>query len=664
MIYKGKGGKQYNLEQAPFAQGGEGKVYNIVGNAKIVAKLYKNNLNTVEKERKLVTMVDNPPDQAVMTQISWPLDVLYDNNNSFVGFIMPKLNINEDLNVIYEYGSSAKYPNIPWTNKIVIAKNLCAVLDAVHSAGHVVGDLNPKNISVDPNTGHIVFVDTDSYHIEENGNVYRCNVGMPEYLPVEIQRKMQGGLSNAQLPTFTQHTDDFALAVHIFQLLMNGTHPFACRILPSQASVVFPQPTDNILNGVFPFMQPTAGIAIPVYAPPIDILPKEMQKLFERAFITGHSDPQIRPNAEEWYNALCKLEKELVVCKKVSHHEYHKDVKKCPWCSADQNFNNGVVSAKKTPMVQSTIRQSMKPAYQSIPTTQQNATTNKRNARSGYKGARARSGISIDAIQVAIFITSILSVIAGVLLLKTPQLIFGVIHWGWVLGIGIVLFVGMIIWSLIMLGGGLDNKLVATQIISACCMLALMIFGLCYAHVHTYELSSPDDFNLLENLPGKDEKFYRFEVKNDIDFAGYSLDKSYGDRDVNVIINGNGYKIKNIRYSATLEESTTFLVLGYGCQVKGSNSTVPSQIKDLVFENCEFEITPNSYDDRDHEGNEINFSIMSSAALEDVNMSATVYINKAEENMRYNSLSTIGKVLPENKSENGSVINILVRREE
>ena len=65
MIYKGKGGKQYNLEQAPFAQGGEGKVYNIVGNAKIVAKLYKNNLNTVEKERKLVTMVDNPPDQAV-----------------------------------------------------------------------------------------------------------------------------------------------------------------------------------------------------------------------------------------------------------------------------------------------------------------------------------------------------------------------------------------------------------------------------------------------------------------------------------------------------------------------------------------------------------------------------------------------------------------------
>ena len=369
MIYKGKGGLKYNLENAPFAQGGEGKVYNIVGEPKKVAKLYKNGLNDLQKERKLLVMVNNPPSKSVMSQIAWPLDVLYDSSNTFVGFVMPKLAINEDLNVIYEYGSASKYPNVPWSNKIIIAKNLCAVLDAVHEAGHVVGDLNPKNISVDPSNGHIIFVDTDSYHIEDNGAVYRCNVGMPEYLPVEIQRKMKGGLSAAPLPTFSKATDNFALAVHIFQLLMNGTHPFACRVLPSQSSVVFPQPTDNIFNGVFPFMQPKSGIALPVYAPPITILPKEMQDLFRKAFIDGHTNPNQRPTPEDWYTALTNLERELAHCSKVTHHEYYKGVNACPWCEADNKFNQGVVSAKKTPMVQSTIKQSMQSAYVPPPRT-------------------------------------------------------------------------------------------------------------------------------------------------------------------------------------------------------------------------------------------------------------------------------------------------------
>ena len=364
-----QGGLKYNLENAPFAQGGEGKVYNIVGEPKKVAKLYKNGLNDLQKERKLLVMVNNPPSKSVMSQIAWPLDVLYDSSNTFVGFVMPKLAINEDLNVIYEYGSASKYPNVPWSNKIIIAKNLCAVLDAVHEAGHVVGDLNPKNISVDPSNGHIIFVDTDSYHIEDNGAVYRCNVGMPEYLPVEIQRKMKGGLSAAPLPTFSKATDNFALAVHIFQLLMNGTHPFACRVLPSQSSVVFPQPTDNILNGVFPFMQPKSGIALPVYAPPITILPKEMQDLFRKAFIDGHTNPNQRPTPEDWYTALTNLERELAHCSKVTHHEYYKGVNACPWCEADNKFNQGVVSAKKTPMVQSTIKQSMQSAYVPPPRT-------------------------------------------------------------------------------------------------------------------------------------------------------------------------------------------------------------------------------------------------------------------------------------------------------
>lgn len=356
MIYKGKSGKQYVLEKKPLAEGGEGKVYTVKDNSNVVAKVYKSTLNSDyidEQERKLIAMVDNPPNKAILNQISWPIDVLYDNKNHFIGVILPKLYIGEDLNTVYEYGPSAKYSNMPWTHKIIIARNICIVLDAVHGAGHVVGDFNPRNICVDPDTGRVVFIDTDSYHINDNGTVYRCRFGMPEYLPVEIQRKMKkDGLQEAP---FSKESDNFALAIHIFQLLMNGAHPFASRILPNAASLIFPQPIDNILNGNFPFVNPDKGTTIPIYAPSIDVLPKYMQDLFERAFITGHSDPQSRPNAEEWYNALTKLEGEVSACKKHKFHEYHSSQSKCPWCEADKRFLDGISGEKNKSLDEKTL---------------------------------------------------------------------------------------------------------------------------------------------------------------------------------------------------------------------------------------------------------------------------------------------------------------------
>ncbi len=346
MILIGKGKIQYNLEASPFAQGGEGQIFNIIGQPDKVAKLYKAGKITADHERKLIKMMMFPPDQDVMNQIAWPLDVLYDNG-SFVGFVMKKFKLNEDLNVIYEYGSAAKYPNLTWGNKIRIAKNLCVVLNAVHEAGHVCGDFNPKNISVDPNTGHITFVDTDSYHIVDGNNTYRCNVGMPEYLPAEIQSKMQKGLANAPLPTFGTYTDNFALAVHIFQLLMNGVHPFACAVIPSQASVVFPDMSESIMKGECPFFVNVPGRQIPPYAPPADILPDEIKDLFIKAFVKGHKTPSERPSAETWYYALERLEQNLSKCKNVIAHEYYNGLSACPWCAADNRYSSAVTVAKK-----------------------------------------------------------------------------------------------------------------------------------------------------------------------------------------------------------------------------------------------------------------------------------------------------------------------------
>ncbi len=512
MIYTGKGGKKYTLESSPFAQGGEGKIFKVIGNAGIVAKLYKDGLNTVDKERKLLIMVDKKPSDSIKEQIAWPIDVLYNSNHKFVGFIMPKLAINEDLNVIYEFGDSAKYPNIPWSYKIVIAKNLCAVLSSVHSAGHVVGDLNPKNISVDPNNGHIIFVDTDSYHIEDNGQVYRCNVGMPEYLPVEIQRKMKAKpLSEVALPTFSKNSDNFALAIHIFQLLMNGTHPFACRVLPSQDSVVCPQPLDNIINGVFPFMQQQTGMTIPLFAPPITILPQEMQQLFKRAFIEGHSNPTQRPTPEEWYKALSNLEKKLTTSCKFSYHEYYNGLKACPWCQANERFKNGIVQSAS--IVQSTYKPIPKPVPQK-PTTSNSSNNYQRTTQTTTKKYSSTSTASKSSgddkfawLKLLIFMPPV-----GILFLlwMAFQTSIGKKIIITVLSLGVAVGVGFLIYNVS-----------------------------CNTKNSTYTISTASDLELLS----KHSKA-TFELANDIDMNGATID-DFGS--FSGVLNGYNHKIYNFK---------------------------------------------------------------------------------------------------------------------
>jgi len=424
MILQGKNGTKYNIADEHFAMGGEGSIHDINGYSNYVAKIYKAGKSGGDKGRKLIKMVSTPPDikphPTEGLQIAWPADVLYNMAGQFVGFIMPRIKINEDLNVVYEYGSAAKYPEMPWENRVIIAENLCAVLHAVHMAGHVCGDFNPKNISVKPQTGFVVLLDTDSYHIKEGSHTYRCDVGIPEYLPLEIQTQMRGGNTLASTPheTFTRETDYFALAVHIFQLLMNGAHPFACAKIPSQSSVVKPEPSTNIIQGYFPFMKDVPGLKIPVFAPEITVLPAEIQKLFKRAFIDGHNNPKARPNPVEWHMALNNMRKQLATCKDVPHHQYYKPKFRpkpamCPWCKADESYKQamGMVmggGSHSQPMIaQSLIKPPSKPIVRAPA---------KPTAPAKQKPVKQKKSISSEAlIKVAWFfeIIALLAVFVG-----------------------------------------------------------------------------------------------------------------------------------------------------------------------------------------------------------------------------------------------------------
>lgn len=356
MEYIGVNGTRYTVVEPALGKGGEGAVYRILGVAGSVAKVFKKEKRTESRHRKLLIMLNTSMPDSATEQITWPKDVIYENG-SFVGYIMPKIMDSEELNVMYSDKYICTLPE-----RITIAKNLCAAINSVHNVGHVCGDLNPKNIKVDPNTARVVLVDTDSYHItEKNGpRVYRCEVGLPEYLPREIQEKMRDGnrLETAPLPTFTRYTDLFALAVHIFALLMNGCHPFACavdngamniaQLTSSQPSVSAPQPIDNICTGFFPFQMKRNSITTPRYAPDYEYLPVKIRALFSKAFINGHNAPYERPDCIEWYQALEEMQTSLRYCDSNPTHMYPKNLSKCPWCEMENRFKSVPYQLKQT----------------------------------------------------------------------------------------------------------------------------------------------------------------------------------------------------------------------------------------------------------------------------------------------------------------------------
>src|SRR5262249_20251941 len=107
-----------------------------------------------------------------------------------------------------------------WRSLVRIAINLCAVMEAVHSQGHVIGDINKTNLFVSENL-RVSLVDCESVSVKDNstGRRYATALGAKGLTPPELQG-MSGEVQRDPAD------DQFMLAVAIFLLLMEGAHPF------------------------------------------------------------------------------------------------------------------------------------------------------------------------------------------------------------------------------------------------------------------------------------------------------------------------------------------------------------------------------------------------------------------------------------------------------
>ena len=315
---------------SPLGVGGEACIYAVPQYPWLVAKIYHK--PTDERARKLAVMLANPPEDPMAAQgrisIAWPVDFLcsVDGKNQIMGFLMPL--VTGMRSILDFYNPSARRNHCPLFNYLYLhraARNLAAAVCALHERGYVIGDVNESNVFVS-DTALVALVDTDSFQVHDphSRNVYRCTVGKPEFTPPELQGKTFADIDR------TQAHDRFGLAVLIFQLLMEGTHPFA-GIFQGEGDP--PSYQERISAGHFPYSRRRRVPYLPsLIAPSFKVLHPTLRKLFVRCFRDGRRRPRVRPDAQVWKNALNDAENALVTCSNNDQHYYGHHLKTCPWC--------------------------------------------------------------------------------------------------------------------------------------------------------------------------------------------------------------------------------------------------------------------------------------------------------------------------------------------
>ncbi len=309
--------------------GGEGSIYAVEHDGRLAAKIYHK--PTLEHEQKLLAMFRNPPADPMLSlghaSIAWPVDLLRSTGekNRIVGFLMPRVpDMFSVIDLFVPKSRLEKCPLFTYQYLHRAARNIAAAIAPLHARGYVIGDINESNILVSP-SALVSLVDTDSFQVRDTGGaVFRCGVGKAEFTPPELQ-----GKNLRDVDREVAH-DLFGLAVLIFQLLMEGTHPFAGQYTGEGDP---PSIVTRIQQGCFPHGSDPGDYAPPPIAPDIAILDPAIRELFMRCFEQGHLEAEKRPTASQWQQALDHAEARLRRCRKNSQHRYGSHLKRCPWCA-------------------------------------------------------------------------------------------------------------------------------------------------------------------------------------------------------------------------------------------------------------------------------------------------------------------------------------------
>lgn len=343
-----------SLDDSPLGKGGEGAVYPVtqiaspvLGSAgSLVGKIYHDDESKrPEREAKCVAMLASVPDT---DSIVWNLGNLYRKDGVFAGFLMKRLQMDTYetfMAVAHTLHRRRLFPDWSIMHALLMGRNVAAAVDAVHTAGHMVGDINESNILVSKDTT-VRIVDADSAQITAGSKVYPCTVGKPEFTAPEISEGSYRDVENRR----TVATDMFAFSVMLFNALMGRTHPTSCIQEGEKLDVV-----KLIQRSIYPTFVPSLPKGFKKN-PKLEYvaIPSRVHKLIGRGL---DADPAKRPSFDEAIAVLDELftrdgssYKYLKQCKVSPLHWWDvRDSKTvCPMCRFESQNPGGDIWGKGT----------------------------------------------------------------------------------------------------------------------------------------------------------------------------------------------------------------------------------------------------------------------------------------------------------------------------
>ena len=425
----GLNGRHYTLEKE-IGAGGEGRVYRIAGQ-NLVGKIYKK--VDPEVEGKIRYMVQHRIEDLrdskgkVILALAWPQDILSDDQGKFIGYTMPFIQSGEEICTIARGcdmpKAQAKFPDYNWMFNLQVALNLAKAVAYLHSRNCIIGDLNCKNIMVSPG-GLITMLDNDSFDLLDtvSGMHFRCCAGTQDYLAPELQGR------NLRSPeaVFSVHSDNFALAIHIFQLLMNNFHPFTGKnLVVIRDSTSVNQRLDHLVNGKCPFIHNYTDLTVPIGAPYLnEMVSQQLVRDFYRTFDYDASNIQERARqrttAAQWVTDLQQFMNQFYTtgqayrCRNSTRHFYLRQFGKCGLCAAEArlaSFRKSHTVSKPAPKAGvsatgagSSIGASSRPATANPPTPPPPATHAQQKKTNSSSGDNSNAGCGCFILVIIVFI--------------------------------------------------------------------------------------------------------------------------------------------------------------------------------------------------------------------------------------------------------------------
>jgi DNA-binding helix-hairpin-helix protein with protein kinase domain len=320
--------RRVTLAERPLKSGGQAAVYGVIGEDDLVVKLYRDapdpdQQRRVERMLRIAPLGPQNLEGVGRPDLAWPTAPARSADGDFLGYAMRRFGEPEHVRLIGLFTRAQRLRLFPgrvdWRFLIGVTWNLAFMTARMHREGLVVGDFSSNNVVVDRD-GLVTFLDCDSiaFTDPDTGEYFPCLMQTADYCAPE--RHTDGPATPA--------SDDFALAILIYQLLTAGNHPFGGvpHESHSQSTV-----RDNIAASCSYVVRPE-HVVVPKNVIDPGVLPPALLDLARRAFGPGTAEPAARPTAEEWLGALEHERSRTQTCTARPLHKYGSHLTGCPWC--------------------------------------------------------------------------------------------------------------------------------------------------------------------------------------------------------------------------------------------------------------------------------------------------------------------------------------------